>query len=369
MPTQDHYEILQVHPKADAAAIEAAYRRLCDQYDPQRLDGAAEELVAIARHRREALEQAYAVLIDPARRAAYDAATDQRPTTNDQQSAVDAGSADERSAFGVRRSSYGEATPGPQRSALNSQLSGGDTTLDYRPLPPARREERPRGFNDQPTLAGARPTSAPPGLAALIVVAAVVVPALVLSLALTSSAPAPPLAAATPTASPVDQFEPLIAQARAFAEQNPQDARAWVDLGNLLYDSAQIVREQAPDSALYRERLPRWLDAIEAYSRALALEPDNAGVLADRGASACFYGAAAPEERYLVQGLADTTRALEIAPDNPRALLSHGYCLVSARPPRTAEAVAAWQRIPALVPADSPLVSQARLLVQQYGQR
>jgi len=70
--TQDYYETLQVHPRADATAIEAAYTRLCELYDPNRLDGAADELVSLARAKRDAIERAYVVLNDPIRRAAYD---------------------------------------------------------------------------------------------------------------------------------------------------------------------------------------------------------------------------------------------------------------------------------------------------------
>src|SRR5215217_7185382 len=69
----DYYETLQVHPRADAEAIKAAYARLRELYDPNRLDGAADELVSLARAKRDVIERAYAVLSDPARRAAYDA--------------------------------------------------------------------------------------------------------------------------------------------------------------------------------------------------------------------------------------------------------------------------------------------------------
>jgi DnaJ-class molecular chaperone len=82
--SQDYYETLQVHPKADQDAIAAAYARLRELYDPVRLDGAAEELAELARQKRDALERAYAVLGDPTRRVAYDAeqaalTTDQHP--------------------------------------------------------------------------------------------------------------------------------------------------------------------------------------------------------------------------------------------------------------------------------------------------
>src|SRR5437867_173712 len=70
---QNYYEILQVHPNADSAAIEASYARLCGLYDPTRLTGAAAELIKLAQQKRDQIEQAYAVLADPARRNAYDA--------------------------------------------------------------------------------------------------------------------------------------------------------------------------------------------------------------------------------------------------------------------------------------------------------
>src|SRR5690349_13159341 len=87
--TQDLYETLQVHPRADTAAIQAAYQRLRDLYDPARLDGAADELLELARAKRDAIEHAYAVLGDPVRRATYDSelaarASDHRPPTTDQ---------------------------------------------------------------------------------------------------------------------------------------------------------------------------------------------------------------------------------------------------------------------------------------------
>src|SRR6185503_19081602 len=81
--TQDYYETLQVHPRADVAAIDAAYARLRELYDPARLDGAADELVDLARRKRDAIERAYAVLSDSARRATYDQEQAGRPTTDD----------------------------------------------------------------------------------------------------------------------------------------------------------------------------------------------------------------------------------------------------------------------------------------------
>ena len=148
--------------------------------------------------------------------------------------------------------------------------------LDYRPLPPARRAERPRGFDAQPVQAPARAQGRTVGRpaqrawaapAALAVALALIV---VAGLAMTGGG-GPPAAPPTPTPSPFDAFEASIPPARQATQQNPTSAQAWIDLGNVLYDSAQVVRESAPDSPIYQQRLGRWLEATSAYSQALAL--------------------------------------------------------------------------------------------------
>jgi curved DNA-binding protein CbpA len=356
---QDYYETLQVHPRADVAAIEAAYERLRALYDPARIDGAADELVDLARQKRESIERAYAVLSDPARRATYDReqaalapTEDQPPTTKDQGLTGDLGN-----------------RLGPSSWVLGPS----EETLDYRPLPPAGRAERAKGFDDQPVRSAAparlpgratsrptaRPWVVPAALASslLLIVAA--------SLALTGGGGPPPVAA-TPTPSPFDAFEASIPQAQQAAQQNPTSAQAWIDLGNVLYDSAQVVRESAPDSPIYQQRLGRWLEATNAYSQALALAPNNASVRADMGASACFYGAGTGDQSFVRDGTDEVRRAAQAAPDDERVLLSLGHCLVSTQPPQTQQAIESWRRIIALKPS-SPIATQAQLLISKYG--
>lgn len=60
----DHYEVLQVHPGAEPEVIRAAYRILARKYHPDH-GGDARRMIA--------LNDAWDVLGDPARRAAYDA--------------------------------------------------------------------------------------------------------------------------------------------------------------------------------------------------------------------------------------------------------------------------------------------------------
>lgn len=64
----NHYELLEVHPKASAEVIRAAYKSLMQRHHPDKNPGNA----AVA-ERAARVVQAYEVLSDPARRAAYDA--------------------------------------------------------------------------------------------------------------------------------------------------------------------------------------------------------------------------------------------------------------------------------------------------------
>jgi hypothetical protein len=57
--SDDPYRILEVDPAASDSAIESAYRRLIAQYHPDRVAGAAPEIVALAETRARAINQAY----------------------------------------------------------------------------------------------------------------------------------------------------------------------------------------------------------------------------------------------------------------------------------------------------------------------
>ena len=72
MRDQNLYELLQVSPNADPEIIQAAYRRLILRYHPDRSsDPNAAEMT-------QRLNDAYAILSDPARRVAYDSDLRQR---------------------------------------------------------------------------------------------------------------------------------------------------------------------------------------------------------------------------------------------------------------------------------------------------
>jgi curved DNA-binding protein CbpA len=344
----DHYETLQVHPKADQETIRAAYERMRERYDPSQ--GAAEQHEQLQQH-RDAIEQAYAVLGDASRRAAYDS---ERATAS--------------------------SAPTPP-DARQPQV------IDYRPLPPAQRQERPHGFDPQPMVVPP-PAAAPaprerkssslimPGVVGITAAAAFAI--IIISLLLTQQQPAAPpenMAGTMPTARAtatneevVNQFEAQIVSARQVAEQVPDNPRAWVELGNLLYDSVQVVRERMPESDLYAERLPRWLEASEAYSRALQLEPDNAVARADRAFSLCIYGAETNQQRYVQRGLEEAQRALEQNPHSGRVLLHLGVCQVSTEPPQPEKALDNWRAVLALPAAEQGVVAEARRLIDIYSE-
>ena len=67
MVEQDYYELLGVPRGADEAAIKTAYRRLAKEHHPDRKNGCKE-----SEARFKAINEAYDVLKDPQKRAAYD---------------------------------------------------------------------------------------------------------------------------------------------------------------------------------------------------------------------------------------------------------------------------------------------------------
>ncbi|MBP1465472.1 DnaJ domain-containing protein [Candidatus Chloroploca sp. M-50] len=360
---QDYYETLQVHPKAEPETIEAAYLRLRERYDPAKLEAAADEIQALARQRRDEIEQAYAVLRDPQRREAYD----------------------------------------HERSQRQHELpEGDDDAIDYRPLPPAGRRERPEGFDAQPKGRPSRPLQAHKGRQAkrsasglpvwvvpsLIVGLAtfgIVMTTLVITLLNSNNTITPaagpqgfeslttPTAVATPSLDTVmAQFEGQVVAARQVAERVPENFNAWIELGNALYDSVVVVRERLARSdptarQAYIERLPRWLEAADAYAKAAEIDPQSALAYADMAASFCYYGQDTSDMSYVEQGIAHAEKALELDATEGRALLSAGICYAFNEPPQITEALAQWQMLIVMPDAEPNLVFQARQLIQEYS--
>ena len=104
----DYYEVLQVHPRAESEVIRAAYRALARKYHPDVEGGSSARMIAI--------NDAWDVLGDPIRRAAYDAA---RNGSGSRPSAAGAGSAG--SAWGTGR------TQASSRPPTTGGATGGST--------------------------------------------------------------------------------------------------------------------------------------------------------------------------------------------------------------------------------------------------
>jgi hypothetical protein len=79
--TKSLYDILEVSASASRETIEVAYRSLISRYHPDKVSGLGADIQELANRRAQELNSAYAVLRDPAQRAAYDqrARTANRP--------------------------------------------------------------------------------------------------------------------------------------------------------------------------------------------------------------------------------------------------------------------------------------------------
>ncbi len=323
----DHYAILQVTPRASRDEIAAAYERLRELYSAERTVEAAPDLQALVAQKRQQLEQAYAVLADAVRREAYD-----------------------------RRHGFAQG-------ALERD------ELDYRPLPPARGQERNTlpSVAERPQPARAAQKRAVRGwLPALAIGSALLAVLLVLLLSgvRTTSGPT---ALATPTISgvslPYTDVQINLYRTQAAASNT---AEAWIEFGNAVFDNLQTLREQARQSPQYRGLLGGWLDAAEAYGRALAIV-DNATVRADRALALFNYGQDAPDPQRVAEALAEVERGIIDEVAEPRALISYGLILSQVQPPRRAEAFAQWRKVRELAP-QSPEAQTAERLLQSYGQ-
>ncbi len=160
---------------------------------------------------------------------------------------------------------------------------------------------------------------------------------------LSSSRAAAPVAqqtAAAPAAggdSPVSQAAPLDenrAQAmRTAAEQNPNDAKARVELGNLYFDAE------------------RYTDAITWYEDALRINPADPNVSTDLGV-AYYYTNQADK------AVSQFEKSLKVDPKHTKTLLNLGIVKAFGKQDLTG-AAEAWQQVVALAP-DSPEGQAAR---------
>lgn len=120
MPTdsEDYYEILQIHHKAEPEIIRAAYRRLVQKYHPDKNPEYSSEMDECMKK----ISMAYAVLKDPERRTTYD-----RKTGYDKKDSDSSGSAQPQDTQGSRRRTDESKTGNGSAASGSSGTASGDS--------------------------------------------------------------------------------------------------------------------------------------------------------------------------------------------------------------------------------------------------
>lgn len=144
-----------------------------------------------------------------------------------------------------------------------------------------------------------------------------------------------PQAAGTPGAA---GYEARIAADEARVKQNPQDVQAWIRLGNDYFDTRQHQK------------------SIDAYAKALALQPNNADVMTDQGIMYLEMGNHA-------QAAKNFERANQINPSHVQSLFNLGV-VYSNHLNQPEKAIEAWTRVIQIAPMSSQAI-QARAQLQQ----
>jgi tetratricopeptide (TPR) repeat protein len=152
-----------------------------------------------------------------------------------------------------------------------------------------------------------------------------------------AAAAAPPVAAGAGesgtdrTPPPLDEAK--VQQLTATVKNEPQNAAAHAQLGNLYFDAE------------------RWDDAIQWYEQSLKIDPNDPNVSTDLGVS--YYYTNRTDE-----ALAQFERSLEVDPKHTKTLLNKGIVLAFGKQDLVA-AAEEWKRVVELAP-DSPEGQAAR---------
>ena len=161
-----------------------------------------------------------------------------------------------------------------------------------------------------------------------------------------ATAPAPAAPAAPPQAAPPPEPGPLdaaerIASARAVLDKDPKNVRAWIELGNLYFDTKQPQK------------------SVDAYARALELDPGNPDVLTDQGV---MYRALGSYDR----AVTNFQKASEIDPQHVQSLYNMGVVYAfDLKDPARAEA--AWNRVIQVAPGSENAAQARQALAQLRG--
>jgi cytochrome c-type biogenesis protein CcmH/NrfG len=156
---------------------------------------------------------------------------------------------------------------------------------------------------------------------------------------------APPMGGGFGAPAPAPSGQPAVQQRIAAAEQivarDPKNVGAWVQLGNDYFDTNQPKK------------------SVEAYGRALELQPDNADVLTDQGVMYRELGD-------FDHAIANFTKANQVNPQHVQSLFNLGVVYLHDKKD-AGKAREAWNRIVQTAP-NSPQAQQARAALAQIPQ-
>jgi len=155
--------------------------------------------------------------------------------------------------------------------------------------------------------------------------------------------PAPPSGGGAPPAAtaPAANLQQQIGELERVTASQPQNREAWVALGNAYFDTDQPMK------------------SVEAYNRALALDPKDADVLVDQGVMYRKLG-------WFDKAVANFKRALEVVPNHRNALYNLGVTYLNDLKDVPA-AAKAWRQLLEASP-DMPGADQLRQRVETMEQ-
>ena len=299
-PTIDYFAILGISEDVSAQEIEARYRELADYLSspaiPAHLQGWAAKQAAL-------VDEAYAVLSDPERRAAPRG--EPRPSA---EAGPDAALREEPSAKAKRRA------PLPRAPRVGAGAAG---------RPPPSRLDRVLGGRSRPLLLG-------------IVIGVLVLSAVLLGrYAFLGGGGGGATEPGERNGAGVALDTQRISELMAAVQDSPNDAELLFELGERFFQANE------------------WESAIEWFTRLLEVEPDNVHARTDIGTANFNLG-------WYEEAKAAWLAVLEIDPDDAQAHYNLGFLYANAEPQDLESARREWQRVIELAP-DSDLATTAQV--------
>ncbi len=141
-----------------------------------------------------------------------------------------------------------------------------------------------------------------------------------------------PMGAGSPT-----DYQARIAEAEKVVAQDPKNRQAWIQLGNDYFDTDQAQK------------------AINAYGKALELNPNDANILTDQGVMYRKMG-------WYDKAIANFEKANQIDPKHIQSLMNIGV-VYSADLKQPDKAIEAWNRFLA-IDSTSPTAQQVKSMIQ-----